>query len=67
LSTIGFCRETNTSTYPRQENNKNGEVRHSREHDQHDTARRLFAFRQFHTEGFVTLRAGPDAGDGYSR
>ena len=48
-----FLQETNTSTYPPQEKNKNGEVHHHMSMISYDTARKLFVFRQFHTEGFV--------------
>ena len=48
-----FLQETNTSTYPPQERNKNGEVHHHMSMIGYDTARKLFVFRQFHTEGFV--------------
>ena len=48
-----FLQETNTSTYPPQEKNKNGEIHHHMSMISYDTARKLFVFRQFHTEGFV--------------
>ena len=48
-----FLQETNRSTYPPQEKNKNGEVHHHMSMISYDTARKLFVFRQFHTEGFV--------------
>jgi hypothetical protein len=48
-----FLQETNTSTYPPQEKNRNGEVHHHLSMISYDTARKLFVFRQFHTEGFV--------------
>jgi hypothetical protein len=48
-----FVQETNTSTYPPQEKNKTGEVHHHMSMISYDTARKLFVFRQFHTEGFV--------------
>jgi hypothetical protein len=48
-----FLQETNTSTYPPQEKNKDGEVHHHMSVISYDTARKLFVFRQFHTEGFV--------------
>ena len=48
-----FLQETNTSTYPPQERNKTGEVHHHMSMISYDTARKLFVFRQFHTEGFV--------------
>ena len=48
-----FLQETNTSTYPPQEKNQNGEVHHHMSMISYDTARKVFVFRQFHTEGFV--------------
>ena len=48
-----FLQETNTSTYPPQEKNKKGEVHHHMSIISHDGGRKLFVFRQFHTEGFV--------------
>jgi hypothetical protein len=48
-----FLQEMNTSTYAPQEKNKNGEVHHHMSLISYDRARRLFVFRQFHTEGFV--------------
>jgi hypothetical protein len=48
-----FLQETNTSTYPPQEKNKKGEVHHHMSLISYDTGRKLFVFRQFHTEGFV--------------
>lgn len=59
-----FLQETNTSTYPRQEKNANGEVHHHMSMISYDTARKLFVFRQFHTEGFVnTYVQQPSADD----
>ena len=59
-----FLQETNTSTYPAQEKNKNGEVHHHMSMISYDTARKLFVFRQFHTEGFVnTYVQQPSADD----
>jgi hypothetical protein len=59
-----FLQETNTSTYPSQEKNKNGEVHHHMSMISYDTARKLFVFRQFHTEGFVnTYVQQPSADD----
>lgn len=59
-----FLQETNTSTYPPQEKNKTGEVHHHMSMISYDTARKLFVFRQFHTEGFVnTYVQQPTAGD----
>ena len=48
-----FLQETNTSAYQPQEKNKNGEIHHQMSMISYDNARRLFVFRQFHTEGFV--------------
>ena len=48
-----FLQEKDTSTYPPQERNKNGEIHHHMSMISYDTARKLFVFRQFHTEGFV--------------
>jgi hypothetical protein len=48
-----FLQETNTSTYPPREKNRNGEVHHHMSMISDDTARKLFVFRQCHTEGFV--------------
>jgi hypothetical protein len=59
-----FLQETNTSTYPPQEKNKTGEVHHHMSMISYDTARKLFVFRQFHTEGFVnTYVQQPTADD----
>ena len=59
-----FLQETNTSTYPPQEKNRNGEVHHHMSMISYDTARKLFVFRQFHTEGFVnTYVQQPTADD----
>jgi hypothetical protein len=59
-----FLQETNTSTYPPQEKNKNGEVHHHLSMISYDTARKLVVFRQFHTEGFVnTYVQQPTADD----
>ena len=48
-----FLQETNTSTYPPQEKNKKGEVHHHMSLIGFDGGRKVFVFRQFHTEGFV--------------
>src|SRR6186997_1509857 len=48
-----LLQDTNTSTYPPREKSKNGEVHHHLSMISYDTARKLFVFRQFHTEGFV--------------
>lgn len=59
-----FLQETNTSTYPPQEKNKSGEVHHHMSMISYDTARQVFVFRQFHTEGFVnTYVQQPSADD----
>ena len=59
-----FLQETNTSTYPPQEKNKSGEVHHHMSMISYDTARKLFVFRQFHSEGFVnTYVQQPTADD----
>jgi len=58
-----FLQETNTSTYPPQEKNKNGEVHHHMSVISYDTARKLFVFRQFHTEGFVNTYVQQPAAD----
>jgi hypothetical protein len=59
-----FLQETNTSTYPPQEKNKTGEVHHHMSMISYDTTRKLFVFRQFHTEGFVnTYVQQPSADD----
>jgi hypothetical protein len=59
-----FIQETNTSTYPPQEKNKKGEVHHHMSMISYDGARKLFVFRQFHTEGFVnTYVQEPTADD----
>ena len=58
-----FLQETNTSTYPPQEKNKNGEVHHHISMISYDTARKLFVFRQFHTEGFVNTYVQQPTGD----
>jgi hypothetical protein len=48
-----FLQETNTSTYPPQDKNPKGEVHHHMSMISYDSGRKLFVFRQFHTEGFV--------------
>jgi hypothetical protein len=48
-----FLQVRNTSTYPPQEKNKNGEVHHDMGLIGYDRARKTFVFRQFHQEGFV--------------
>jgi hypothetical protein len=58
-----FLQETNTSTYPPQDKNKNGEVHHHMSMISYDTSRKLFVFRQFHTEGFVNTYVQQPAPD----
>jgi hypothetical protein len=58
-----FLQETNTSTYPPQDKNKNGEVHHHMSMISYDTSRKLFVFRQFHTEGFVNTYVQQPASD----
>jgi hypothetical protein len=59
-----FLQETNTSTYPTQEKNKRGERHRHMSMISYDSARKLFVFRQFHTEGFVnTYVQQPTADD----
>ena len=48
-----YIHERNTSTYPPQERNKDGEVHEHWSVMSYDKARRLIVFRQFHVEGFV--------------
>lgn len=48
-----FLHETNTSTYPPQEKNKEGEAHHHMSVISYDRMRKLLVFRQFHTEGYV--------------
>ena len=48
-----FLQETHTSTYPPREKNKAGEIHHHMSMISYDGGRKLFVFRQFHTEGFV--------------
>lgn len=59
-----FLQETNTSTYPPQEKNKNGDAHHHMSMISYDWARTLFVFRQFHSEGLVnTYVQQPSADD----
>jgi hypothetical protein len=59
-----FLQETNTSTYPPQEQNPKGEVHHHLSMMSYDSGRKLLVFRQFHTEGFVnTYVQEPSADD----
>ena len=48
-----FVQETNTSRYPRQEQNKSGEVHEHWGFFSYDKTRKLLVLRQFHVEGFV--------------
>jgi hypothetical protein len=48
-----FLEETNTSTYPPQEQNPKGEVHHHMAIFSYDRQRKKIVFRQFHQEGFV--------------
>jgi hypothetical protein len=52
-----FIEEHNTSTYPPQEKNKNGEVHHHMSIISFDKERKTLMLRQFHVEGFVNLYA----------
>ena len=58
-----FLQVKNTSTYPQQEKNKNGEVHHDMGMIGFDRARKKFVFRQFHQEGFVNTYVHEDSGD----
>jgi hypothetical protein len=58
-----FLQETNTSTYPAQQKNPKGEVHHHMSMISYDSARKLFVFRQFHTEGFVNTYVQQPGGD----
>jgi hypothetical protein len=48
-----FLHETNTSTYPPQEQNPKGEIHHHMGMIGYDRQRKKFVYRQFHVEGFV--------------
>lgn len=48
-----FLQVQNKSTYPPQEKNPQGEVHEDLGIISHDSARKVFVFRQFHVEGFV--------------
>ena len=52
-----FIEEQNTSTYPPQEKNTEGEVHHHRSIISYDRSRKALMLRQFHEEGFVNLYA----------
>ena len=56
-----FLQVKNTSTYPPQEKNKNGEVHHDM--IGYDRTRKRFMFRQFHQEGFVNTYVQEESGD----
>lgn len=59
-----FVQETNTSRYPRQEQNKSGEVHEHWGFFSYDKMRKLLILRQFHVEGFVnTYRHAGTTGD----
>ena len=49
-----FIEVRNTATYPPQEKNPKGETHEDRGYVSYDEGRKLFVFRQFHVEGFVT-------------
>jgi len=59
-----FVHEMNTSRYPPQEKNKQGEVHEHWGIFSYDKAHKILVLRQFHAEGFVTTyrRAEPAAG-----
>src|SRR6516225_6288131 len=56
-----FLQVKNTSAYPPQEKNKNGEVHHDM--IGYDRTRKRFMFRQFHQEGFVNTDVQEESGD----
>jgi hypothetical protein len=58
-----FLQVNNTSTYPPQEKNKNGEVHHDIGMIGYDRSRKRFVFRQFHQEGFVNTYVQEESGD----
>lgn len=59
-----YIHETNTSTYPPQEKNKNGEVHEHWGMFSYDKPRKTLVLRQFHIESFVNTyrRVEPPAG-----
>lgn len=59
-----YIHETNTSTYPPQEKNKNGEVHEHWGMFSYDKQRKTLVLRQFHIESFVNTygRVEPPAG-----
>src|SRR5215469_3458470 len=58
-----FLQVKNTSTYPPQEKNKNGEVHHDMGMIGYDRTRKRFVFRQFHQKGFVNTYVQEESGD----
>ncbi len=58
-----FLQVNNTSTYPPQEKNKNGEIHHDMGMIGYNKARKKFVFRQFHIEGFVNTYVQEESGD----
>jgi hypothetical protein len=58
-----FLQVKNTSTYPPQEKNKNGEVHHDMGMIGYDRTRNRFVLRQFHQEGFVNTYVQEESGD----
>lgn len=57
-----YIQETNTSTYPPQEKNKNGEIHEHMGMFSYDKARKVLILRQFHIEGFVNTYRQNDTG-----
>jgi len=58
-----FLQVRNTSTYPPQERNKNGEVHHDMGMIGYDRSRKKLVFRQFHQEGFVNTYVQNESND----
>lgn len=59
-----FIQETNTSTYPPQDANKEGEIHHHLGFISYDRIRKVLVLRQFHGEGFVnTYKLNTDLSD----
>jgi hypothetical protein len=58
-----FLQVKNTSTYPPQEKNKEGEIHNDMGMISYDKGRKRFIFRQFHVEGFVNTYAQEDGSD----
>lgn len=50
-----YLHEQNTTIYPAQEKNKQGEIHEHWSFFSYDRQRKLLALRQFHVEGFVNL------------